>query len=199
MNVMNNDSMKDSIKEKILLVAERLFASKGYDAVGVQEIVVESGVTKPTLYYYFECKQGVLEAIIEQKGTRLIQTTREISARYTGDFFHVVSDLIEAQIQFAEENPDFFRIHCALLNAPENSIPHEVYKHTAKALYEIIFNLFQKATSVFGNMKGKEELYSTLFFNNMTTLAMLYTQKKYKIDKDTLYQITHSILYGFAD
>lgn len=199
MNVMNNDSMKDSIKEKILLVAERLFASKGYDAVGVQEIVVESGVTKPTLYYYFESKQGVIEAIIEQKGGRLIQTMKEISARYAGDFFQIVSDLIEAHIQFAEKNPDFFRIHCALLNAPENSIPHEVYKHIAKALYEIIFDLFQKATSVFGNMKGKEELYSTLFFNNMTTLAMLYTQKKYKIDKDTLYQITHSILYGFAD
>ena len=189
----------DSMKQKILSVAERLFAAKGYDAVGVQEIVLESGVTKPTLYYYFESKQGLLEAIVKQKGEALIQKTREVAASYTDDFFQVVSDLIGAEIRFAEENPDFFRIHCALLNAPENSVPYEAYRYTVKTLYETILELFQKATDVFGNMKGKEELYSTLFFNSATALAMLYTRKNLKIDKDTLYQVTHAILYGFAD
>ena len=36
-----------------------LFADRGYEAVGVQEICEESGVTKPTLYHYFGSKRGL--------------------------------------------------------------------------------------------------------------------------------------------
>ncbi len=39
-------------KEVLLQVALDLFHAKGYDAVGIQEIVDKAGVTKPTLYYY---------------------------------------------------------------------------------------------------------------------------------------------------
>ncbi|HIZ64719.1 MAG TPA: TetR family transcriptional regulator, partial [Candidatus Blautia pullicola] len=40
-------------RELILNAALDLFYARGYDAVGVQEIVDRAGVTKPTLYYYF--------------------------------------------------------------------------------------------------------------------------------------------------
>ena len=50
-------------KEVALWIIEKIFYSvrlpfymKGYDAVGVQEIVDTAGITKPTLYYYFEVK-----------------------------------------------------------------------------------------------------------------------------------------------
>ena len=59
---------QDSTKQTILQAAERLFAYKGYDAVGVQEIVTDAGITKPTLYYYFRSKCGLLEALVRTKG-----------------------------------------------------------------------------------------------------------------------------------
>ena len=37
-------------RELIMQCAKTLFYSKGYDAVGVQEIVDRAGITKPTLY-----------------------------------------------------------------------------------------------------------------------------------------------------
>jgi AcrR family transcriptional regulator len=40
-------------KEKIMQCALELFANKGYDGTGIQEITQISEVTKPTLYYYF--------------------------------------------------------------------------------------------------------------------------------------------------
>ena len=48
-------------RETILETALDLFYTRGYDAVGVQEIAERSGVTKPTLYYYFKSKYGLLE------------------------------------------------------------------------------------------------------------------------------------------
>ena len=48
-------------RELLLNTALELFHAKGYDAVGVQEIVEKAGVTKPTLYYYFGSKLGLLK------------------------------------------------------------------------------------------------------------------------------------------
>ena len=53
-------------RSNILSCALRLFATRGYDAVGVQEIVEAAGITKPTLYHYFGSKQGLLDALLKE-------------------------------------------------------------------------------------------------------------------------------------
>lgn len=47
-------------KERILEAALDLFAGKGYDATGVQEIVAKAGVTKGALYHHFSAKEDIL-------------------------------------------------------------------------------------------------------------------------------------------
>lgn len=54
-------------RETILETALDLFYTRGYDAVGVQEIAERSGVTKPTLYYYFKSKYGLLEQLLKSR------------------------------------------------------------------------------------------------------------------------------------
>ena len=49
-------------RETILQCALELFYKRGYDAAGVKEIVEMAGITKPTMYYYFKSKLGLLEA-----------------------------------------------------------------------------------------------------------------------------------------
>lgn len=58
-------------REKILSCALESFYEWGYDAVGVQEIVEKAGVTKPTLYYYFGSKRGLLECVMNEHFSRL--------------------------------------------------------------------------------------------------------------------------------
>src|SRR5512144_2938424 len=47
------------VRKRLLSGATRLFASKGYAATTVREIVELAGVTKPVLYYYFRSKEGI--------------------------------------------------------------------------------------------------------------------------------------------
>ena len=54
-------------REQILETALDLFYTRGYDAVGVQEIAEKSGVTNPTLYYYFKSKYGLLEQLLDSR------------------------------------------------------------------------------------------------------------------------------------
>ena len=54
-------------KDKILSCALQLFSKKGYDSVGIQEIVDLAGITKPTLYHYFGSKLGLLSELLRIK------------------------------------------------------------------------------------------------------------------------------------
>jgi AcrR family transcriptional regulator len=57
------------VRERLLAGATGLFASKGYAATTVREIVERAGVTKPVLYYYFRSKEGIyLELMREPFG-----------------------------------------------------------------------------------------------------------------------------------
>ncbi len=52
-------------RQRILDAAVRLFAQKGFAAVGVREIAAEAGVNISMISYYFEGKVGILRAIME--------------------------------------------------------------------------------------------------------------------------------------
>ena len=53
--------------EKILLVASKLFAEKGFANVSVRDICRETGTTPPVIYYYFGSKKGLFEAVARKQ------------------------------------------------------------------------------------------------------------------------------------
>ena len=113
-------------KELIIENAIRLFSQKGYEAVGVQELCDVSGITKPTLYYYFKSKAGVLEYIANTIGEELFSRIQS-ALTYNHDFIKGLTDVLKAEINFAVENTAFFDLHCTLLNSPENSEQRNIY------------------------------------------------------------------------
>lgn len=66
-------------REAILQVAARLFRDRGYENTSVNELADELGVTKPTIYYYFENKDDILLVIMSIAQERIIETLREVS------------------------------------------------------------------------------------------------------------------------
>lgn len=53
----------DEKRERILKVAERLFAAQGYANTTIDQIVRALGLTKPFVYYYFHNKQEIFETL----------------------------------------------------------------------------------------------------------------------------------------
>ncbi|MCX4777365.1 MULTISPECIES: TetR/AcrR family transcriptional regulator [unclassified Streptomyces] len=51
------------VPRRLLAVATRLFAERGYDRTSVQEIVEAAGVTKGALYHYFGSKDDLLHEV----------------------------------------------------------------------------------------------------------------------------------------
>ena len=74
------DKQSTDTKEKIFLTAASLFAQKGYNGVSMREISEQSGVTKPTIYYYFGSKEGIYEELVETGMQHVISSFERIVA-----------------------------------------------------------------------------------------------------------------------
>ena len=64
-------------EREMVAAARRLFAEGGYDAVSMEEIAAAAGVTKPLVYAYFESKEGLFLACVDDATEELM---RELEA-----------------------------------------------------------------------------------------------------------------------
>jgi AcrR family transcriptional regulator len=53
--------------ERILEEGWRLFQQKGYRGVTVDELCLRCGITKPTLYYYFDDKENLFVQVLQHR------------------------------------------------------------------------------------------------------------------------------------
>lgn len=56
----------DERRQALLEVAERLFATRPYDQISVQEIAAEAGVARGLIHHYFGGKDDVLAAVMRE-------------------------------------------------------------------------------------------------------------------------------------
>ncbi len=65
------DPLESANAQRILRVAERLFARRGYRNVAVRDIAEAAHVTHPLIYHYFGSKRGLLAAVLERSQSRM--------------------------------------------------------------------------------------------------------------------------------
>lgn len=72
---------RDLVEQNILERAVKLFAEQGYGATTLQDIATAVGVSRPTLYYYFNTKEALLDRLVSEVTAAGAASLREISAR----------------------------------------------------------------------------------------------------------------------
>ena len=186
-----------STKNRIIEVSLKLFSEKGYDAVGVQEIVNSCGITKPTLYYYFGSKLGLLQEIINSYGGEFYKQLLS-SGTYNGDFIKNLSDIVYATLDFAKKFPEYFKFHNALMFYPTDNEAYKIHFELQKKINKIFDDLFLNGTAQLGNMKGYELLFSRNFQSLVLATAVSAINGE-QITDDTIYRIVRAFLYGVAN
>lgn len=68
-------------RNEILDVAERLFATKGFDGTSTNDILEEIGIARGTLYYHFKSKEDILDAMIDRITVRLLNDAGKIAGQ----------------------------------------------------------------------------------------------------------------------
>lgn len=63
-------------RELLLAAAADLFATRGYHAVGIDDIGAAAGITGPGVYRHFPSKQALLQALCELAVGRMVEAAR---------------------------------------------------------------------------------------------------------------------------
>ncbi|MFP4383979.1 MAG: TetR/AcrR family transcriptional regulator [Spirochaetia bacterium] len=170
-------------RNHILSAALRLFSLKGYYAVGVQEICTESGITKPTLYYYFGNKEGLLRELLISR-YRLFHSKLRKAAEYTAhpgdynlDVLPVLIRLTRSYFEFALGNPDFYRMQLSFMFSPADSVPRRVVSELNTEHYAIVEGMFSRMAAVHLNMAGKEKILTDSFIGAVNAAVLRYEKE----------------------
>ena len=54
----------ESMEERILACAEKLFLEKGFDGTNMSDIALSMGINRPTLHYYFRTKDKMFRVVL---------------------------------------------------------------------------------------------------------------------------------------
>lgn len=179
----------------IINCAIELFASHGYEAVGVQEIVNSAGITKPTLYHYFGSKKGLLEVILKEKYEHLFENI-EITASYNGDLPLSLYKLVSFYFHFAMSNPQFYRSSLAMVFSPPESDTYRAIMPYLSKQNKTIENLFKSAVKDHGNMKGRHAAYSITLLGMINAYIEMWFSEMIDLSEEVTFRAVHQFMHG---
>ena len=159
-------------REEILKKALELFCSRGYDAVGVQEIAVCAGVTKPTLYYYFKSKY-------------LMKT---------------LCNCVQVFVDFAEQTPKLYRLLFSMFHSPQQSETYRCVHPYILRQQGTIRSIFDAASGQLGNMHGRQRQFG-LGFSGLVHyfIVMKFEESKDEgihVSNQEIYSLVHQFMHG---
>ena len=108
--VERREREKRQRKQDIINAAEKLFFSKGFDNVSMNDIAVEVELSKATLYLYFENKESLFFAIV-LRGTRILNAMikEAVEKEYKG--IDKVTAFRNTYNEFTQQYPDYIKIY----------------------------------------------------------------------------------------
>jgi TetR/AcrR family transcriptional regulator len=188
------DTPQDT-RSVITEAALALFSRRGYESTGIQEVVDAAGITKPTLYYYFGSKQGLLEAVVAEYGVILTGIIRE-EAEYHSDLVTNLSGLFRETLGFALEYRDFFRLMMGLFFSAPETAAFAAGRKLREEMVSILEVLFTAAGRDHGNMKNRQKIYAESFMGLLETWGILVVNNEIQMGDHIRYRIIHQYMHG---
>jgi AcrR family transcriptional regulator len=85
---------KEARPSELLGAALELFVDKGFAATRLEDVAARAGVSKGTLYLYYENKEALFKAVIQEGIIPVIAENEAIAARHSGSSFELLEVLL---------------------------------------------------------------------------------------------------------
>ena len=172
----------ESTRRNILDVANEEFASKGFSGARIDEIAARTNTSKRMIYYYFQDKEGLFVAVLEEAYRRI----RSIENALDLDHLEpeaALTALVESTFDYQSGNPDFVRLVMV------ENIHHGAHLKQSRAIGDVnvtvidaIRGLYQRGVAAGVFRKGLDpidihmSISALCFFNvsNRATFSLIF-------------------------
>jgi AcrR family transcriptional regulator len=106
------ENLEPDKQEAILRAAGEEFAEKGFEAASINRIIQKSGMSKGSVYYYFEDKADLFATTLEQSIQRIIEEIGWFSLEVLGpdEFWDAVLELTHRTVAWFQRNDWWIRL-----------------------------------------------------------------------------------------
>ena len=202
--------MKQSIPEEftnakntkgiIFRTAASLFAEKGYNGVSMREISERSGLSKPTIYYYFGNKEGIYRELISVGLNYNSEQFLEIQKKDI-PIKQKIIELVKMRFCQVKEYPDLAKFFILLLAGFEKLHFLEDLIEEAMTRRKWLVDLIQEAikTGEFGT-SANPQLAAEIFIGALTHFIMMQLNTSEEILSDQLaVEIVEMLFLGWNE
>ncbi|MBM4383257.1 MAG: TetR/AcrR family transcriptional regulator [Deltaproteobacteria bacterium] len=102
------EAQRDSARRTILDATAKLLLEEGFDAFSIRRLVERCGYAAPSIYHYFGDKDGLLDALIDERFAKLMAQLRRVPRG--DDPVANIRGLAIAFVKFGLKNPEHFRV-----------------------------------------------------------------------------------------
>lgn len=178
-------------KNQILDVSLSLFLERGFDKTSITDILEKSDIARGTLYYHFESKEAIMDAIIERTGEKVMTELEGIvEDKRLSSYEKLLSMFLTMNMRSLSGGSQMIDY----LNQPQNALFHE------KSNQMII----EKASPLLGRIirQGREEgIFETDFPDEtaeiiLITISGFLDSQHLHADKEELEDRSSALLYN---
>jgi AcrR family transcriptional regulator len=141
----NSPKADSATRRQILRAALKQFANAGYAATSVQAIVDDAKVSKPALYYHFQDKAGLFQALVNEAHDERYEVVRQAAARGTNLRAQLV-EILASLFDYFHQNRDLTRIAFATAFAAPGEVPAGLcYLDKCQRNFDVVHSLVKQA------------------------------------------------------
>jgi len=157
----------ENTKGKIFRAAAKLFAEKGYNGVSMREISERTGLSKPTIYYYFGNKEGIYTSLVATSLNYNIEMFQDIQREKT-TIKQKIIELVKLRFHQVLEYPELAKFFVDLLTGSEKLPFLEQLMREANDRRKMLADLIDEGikNGEFGS-NAKPELASEIFIGSI--------------------------------
>lgn len=120
---------------RILEAALTLFAEKGFDATSIREICEVAGITRPTLYYFYENKEGLYRAAIQHVMCHCQENTEE-ARRGSLTYGETLKQVMHSVFADVLARPKIWRLFFQLIWGTPHPVTQSIFQQFHAKFYE---------------------------------------------------------------
>lgn len=174
------------IRRTILDETRRLLIEQGISQLSIRMISREVGCSVGTIYFYFENKDVLIHALIEEGFDKLIEIQEQTEISVT-DPLERLKALCRNYITFARENPEYYEIMFMLKPERMARYPQEKYRKARRSL-EVLATALEECTANSLMNVAEPYLEAHLIWSFMHGIVSLLQVKRIdrRIESDTI-------------